>query len=176
MSMKSNYLWWLIAAGLILLGIWYWKGRGMTPTTPSTTPTLEQTTTAPTTSVVVQLTEQNNLGQSGTATFADNAAGKLVVTLALTGGTFTAAQPAHIHLGACPAPGAVKYPLTNVVNGKSVTTLDVSWQDLVATGTPLAVNVHKSAAESKVYTACGDLPIMTSAVTPASSGTGTVGY
>jgi hypothetical protein len=160
--MKSSYLLWLVAAVLILLGLWYWMSRpAVQTTTPEPTPSLTGTTPtpSPTETVTVTLDEQNELGQTGIATLADNASGKLVVTLAMTGGTFTAAQPAHIHLGACPSPGSVKYPLTNVVNGKSVTTLDVSWADLVDAGDALAINVHKSAAESSVYTACADLPI-----------------
>lgn len=69
-----------------------------------------------------------------------------------------AAMPAHIHVGTCPTPGDVKYPLTNVVNGKSVTTLPagVTIKSLMDLG-DLAVNVHKSAADIKTYIACGDL-------------------
>jgi hypothetical protein len=89
----------------------------------------------------------------------NNADGMLVVTLAMTGGAFPEPQPAHIHLGACPSPGAVSYPLTDVVDGMSVTTLSVSWEDLLATGEPQAINIHKSMAEASTYTACGDLPI-----------------
>jgi hypothetical protein len=79
------------------------------------------------------------------------------VVLSLKGGKFMAPQPAHIHVGSCPTPGAVKYPLTNVVNGKSVTMLNVSMKELLASSDKLAINVHKSAAEVTNYTACGDL-------------------
>jgi hypothetical protein len=70
---------------------------------------------------------------------------------------FTAPQPANIHVGHCPSPGAVQYPLVNVVNGKSTSELDVSMEDILASAPELSVNVHKSAAESKVYTACADI-------------------
>lgn len=105
--------------------------------------------------LVVDLAGQNDSGQSGTATLTD-VDGKTTVLLSLTGGGFTSPQPAHIHMGGCPTPGAVTYPLTNVVNGESTTVLDVSLSDLETKG-PFAINVHKSAADVKIYTACGDI-------------------
>ncbi|HEV8634254.1 MAG TPA: hypothetical protein VG370_08465 [Chloroflexota bacterium] len=66
-------------------------------------------------------------------------------------------QPAHVHVGTCPGVGAVEFPLTNVVDGKSETTLNVPW-DLIA-ASPHSVNVHRSAAEVQVYTACVNLPL-----------------
>lgn len=71
-------------------------------------------------------------------------------------GTVSASYPAHIHLGSCPTPGAVKYPLNPVVNGKSKTVIDVSVAELVK-GLPLAVNLHKSATELATSVACGNL-------------------
>ena len=103
----------------------------------------------------VALATQNASGEAGTATLKE-VGGKVVVTLDVVGAPADVAQPAHIHMGACPEPGAVKYPLTSPVGGKSETTLDVSFDDLMAQ-LPLAVNVHKSVAQSKVYVACGDV-------------------
>jgi hypothetical protein len=64
---------------------------------------------------------------------------------------------AHVHPGTCatldPKP---KYPLSNVENGKSTTDIDVKLAD-IQTGA-FAVNLHKSAAEATIYTACGDIP------------------
>ncbi|HCR81256.1 MAG: hypothetical protein UY13_C0002G0230 [Candidatus Pacebacteria bacterium GW2011_GWB1_47_8] len=161
--MKFNYLLWLVIAVLVILTVWYWINQSTTPTPTVTSPTQSELTTEETptimTPVEVALEEQSDLGQSGTAVLSEDANGMLVVMLTLTGGTFTAPQPAHIHAGACPKPGAVVYPLSNVVDGESVTTLDVSWDELIAAGDPLAINVHQSAAESSTYTACGDLPI-----------------
>jgi hypothetical protein len=105
--------------------------------------------------VTVEVLAQNNSGQTGTATFEDVNGTQTRVTLTLTGGTFTEAQPAHIHTGTCAKPGAVTYPLTNVVDGMSVTTIDAAMGTLWA-GDQI-VNVHKSAAQSTVYTACGVL-------------------
>lgn len=109
----------------------------------------------------IQLAEQNDSSQSGTAVLTENN-GKVTVVLNVTGGAPEVAQPAHIHVGACPNVGAVAYPLTDVIDGKSETILDVSLADL-AGKQPLGLNVHKSAKEVKVYVACGDLNLPSSA-------------
>ncbi len=124
------------------------------PATPTPTP-------APITSPTVMkprtinLLLQNKSGEKGAALLED-IDGKLRVTLTLTGEPKGGSQPAHIHVGLCPTPGAVKYPLTNVVNGKSVTTLDLTISDLLSMG-DMAINVHKSVADINVYVACGDV-------------------
>lgn len=81
---------------------------------------------------------------------------KTSVTIALKGSGEGVSQPAHIHEGACPGVGAVKYPLTNVVAGGSNTTVDAKLADLL-TGN-YSVNVHKSTTESGVYVACVGIP------------------
>lgn len=121
---------------------------------PSESPK-ESSSSAGVNELIVSLSEQNNSSQSGTAKLT-SINGKTQVSISVTGGNFTTPQPAHIHAGACPTPGAVKYPLTTVVNGKSDTTIDVSLADLLKQ-LPLAVNIHKSAAATNVYTACGDV-------------------
>lgn len=103
----------------------------------------------------VNLDEENKSGQSGTALL-EEVDGRVKVMIDLTGSKYQAAQPAHIHIGICPGVGAVKYPLTNVVAGKSTTVLTQSMADLAAAG-PLAINIHKSGAKASVYTACGAL-------------------
>lgn len=103
---------------------------------------------------VYQLMSQNNSGQTGTALLQE-VDGQIRVTLTLTDLGSTP-QPAHIHTGACPEPGAVVYPLNNVVNGQSTTTLALDTATLLSQG-PLALNVHKSASEASVYTACVDI-------------------
>jgi hypothetical protein len=100
------------------------------------------------------LDEQNDSGQSGTAVLLE-VGSQLQVTLTLTN-PVTTPEPAHIHAGSCPNPGAIVFPLTNVVNGTSVTVLDTNLAALEAMGA-LAINVHKSAAEAQIYFACGDL-------------------
>ena len=106
-------------------------------------------------SVVVALSAQNKSGESGTATLTD-VDGKTKVVLKLSGTPSGVSQPAHIHTGACPNPGAVKYPLSYPVNGSSDTMLDVSL-DTLKSQLPLAINVHKNSEELQVYVACGDV-------------------
>lgn len=151
-SKKSNALVWLILIVLVLAGGYFFvvKPRMMSEQ-------VQEMDSAMVAEVRVPLAAQNNSLQSGSASLVENAEGKVVVTLNLSGGDFAKPQPAHIHLGVCPKPGAVKYPLTDVVEGQSVTTLPVSLAELKADGAAMAINIHKSAAEVSTYTACGDL-------------------
>ncbi|HSW89424.1 MAG TPA: hypothetical protein VLH19_00965 [Patescibacteria group bacterium] len=128
-------------------------------TTPSVNPTATLNPTATPAAmlppVTVKMSAVKNSGQTGTAKFEDLGYGKVKVTLTMAGKKYVDPQPAHIHVGSCPTPGDVKYPLANVVNGTSVTTVSVNMADLWKGG--LAVNVHKSAAAISTYTACGNL-------------------
>lgn len=126
--------------------------------TPSETPTVADSPTA-TVEVpkkkTVTLSSENDSGQKGSAVFEETSDG-VRVTINMAGPKVADPQPAHIHIGVCPGVGAVKYPLTNVVSGKSVTMLTLSMGELLNQG-PLAINVHKSVAEANVYVACGGL-------------------
>ncbi len=157
--MKSNSLMWLVIAVLVIGG-YMWLGQPKNSQAPSSVVTASPSPSTPL--ATIDLVEQSDLGQSGTAVFSENAGGKLVVTLSLTGGNFTDPQPVHIHAGSCPTPGAVKYPLTKVVDGKSETVLDTTWAAIQSAGEKLALNVHKSDTQARIYTACGDLPISSS--------------
>lgn len=125
--------------------------------------------------LTVTMAAQNNSGQTGTTTLTQGSDGRttVAITLAVAGpGGAEVAQPAHIHSGSCPNPGAVVYPLTNVVNGKSTTVITASLASLLAA--PMAVNVHKSAAESSVYTSCGNIvaqAVQATATAPAATAT-----
>lgn len=123
------------------------------------------------TSVTVQLSAQNNSGESGTAVLTDMGGGKTMVTITLTGAPSGVAQPAHIHNGTCanldPKP---VHPLTALQNGKSETTVNVALADLMAK--PFAINVHKSQAEASVYVACGNIPMQTMPSAPPATGAG----
>lgn len=105
--------------------------------------------------VTINLGAGRDGDQSGTATLQAKG-NQTVVTLNIKPGAAGAAQPAHIHTGVCPAPGEVKYPLTNVVDGKSSSTLDVKFTDLLKGG--FSVMVHQSAQELAKFMACGNVP------------------
>src|SRR3989338_9157106 len=143
---------------LVLIGLWYFVFNKPTPTPPQ--PAVTQETATPSASasaspvVVVNLSQQNASGESGTATLME-VDGKVKVALKLTGAPTGVTQPAHIHVGKCPDVGAVKYPLTSSVDGVSETMLDVTLAQLNSE-LPLGINVHKSVEEAKVYVSCGD--------------------
>jgi hypothetical protein len=106
--------------------------------------------------VTIDLKPQHSSGESGTATL-EQKGDNVVVTVKMKNPT-SASQPIHIHPGTCanlnPKP---KYPLKNVVNGKSTTTLSGMKLSKLETG-DFAINVHKSAADIKDYVACGNIP------------------
>ena len=105
--------------------------------------------------VTLNLSAQNNSGQNGTMTLTPMGA-STKVDIKVTSGARDVYQPSHIHAGTCaqidPKP---KYPLTNVLNGVSSSTVPVSLEELMASAN--AINIHKSAEEVKVYVACGDI-------------------
>jgi hypothetical protein len=106
--------------------------------------------------VTVQLTPQNNSGESGTATLTE-AGSKTKVVVAVTGAPVGAAQPMHVHKGPCdkldPKPA---YGLASLTNGKSETTIDVPLKTLQTGG--YAINGHKSAQDVNTYVFCGAIP------------------
>src|ERR687885_1140038 len=115
----------------------------------------QQASPAGSQSTTVQFNPQNNSGESGTATLtAQGSQTHVVINL---NGAPPSAQPAHIHQGTCanlnPKP---QYPLNDVTNGKSDTTVNASLASLMNGNS--AINVHKSAAEIQTYVACGDIP------------------
>ena len=125
----------------------------LTTPSPTSSETMESQPQAMEQTIVIS--EQNASGESGTATLKEEN-GKTVVTLAITGAPQTTPQPAHIHAGSCPDVGDVTYPLTSLVDGNSVTTIDATLADLKAAA-PLGINVHKSAAQASIYVSCGDV-------------------
>ncbi|MBC5802404.1 MAG: CHRD domain-containing protein [Candidatus Eremiobacteraeota bacterium] len=110
-----------------------------------------------------QFSAENGSGETGTVSLAPAGKGSTTVTIAMTGAP-AGAQPAHIHTGTCAKLGSVAYPLTNVVDGKSTSTVKASLADLTAGN--YAVNVHKSLSDLETYVACANLA---KPVTPASS-------
>lgn len=116
--------------------------------------------------LLLTLNAQNGSGISGKALLVEQN-DKTKVMLNVNGTVSGAAHPAHIHMGACPTPGGIKWNLSDVMEGKSVTVIDASFDDVV-TGLPLAINLHKSATELSAYVSCGDL--LASSVEPKDPG------
>ena len=145
----------LLIGIVVLLGIVYF----MVPrsTTIGTTTLTAPSPQAKSGQVVVKLTQLNNSGESGTAVLEEKD-GYVIVTLNVAGGKSGIAQPAHLHTNSCPGLGAIKYPLKNVVNGTSVTTLNLTLAQLKKE-LPLAVNVHESTDNIKNYVACGEISL-----------------
>jgi hypothetical protein len=105
--------------------------------------------------ITIDLEETEDSGVSGTATLtAEN--GTTNVVIELTGMEEDAVHPIHIHDGTCEDLGGVAYPLEDIVDGMSETTVDVSLDDLM-TG-EFAINAHLSADEMAVWINCGDIP------------------
>ena len=106
--------------------------------------------------VTVKLVPQNRSGESGSAKLTPMGEDKTQVEISLKGGPKGTPQPAHIHEGSCaklnPQP---KYPLQNVVDGKSTSEVPVGIAQLTKGG--LSINVHNSADELKQYVACGPI-------------------
>lgn len=106
-------------------------------------------------SVTVPMNALNNSGQDGSATLTDMGEQTQVI-IDIKGGGPGASQPAHVHVGACPDVGQVKYPLNNVVDGKSTTVVNAPLSDLLAGN--LAINVHLSTQDIATYVSCGNIP------------------
>lgn len=144
-----------VVIGIIVYGLVYYFFfmNNTSPTNPygDSSATQEEASTT----MTVPLAAQNDSEQTGTATFTESN-GQTTVVVNVSNAPEGVEQPAHIHTGACPTPGGIVYPLTNLVNGTSETVLDADiatiWGQL-----PLAVNVHQSVPDASVYVACGDL-------------------
>ncbi len=106
-------------------------------------------------SLTLALMEQNGSGITGEVELSLTSEAQLEVEIELDGSE-GGPHPAHIHQGSCadldPNPA---FPLEDVVDGESDTTLDISLADLVAD--EYAVNVHESAENLDVYVACADV-------------------
>jgi hypothetical protein len=106
--------------------------------------------------VTITIMQQNQSGESGTATLTPLEGNKTKVEISLKSAPAGVTQPAHIHDGGCasldPKP---KQGLDNVVGGKSTTVVPVGLQQLIDGKT--AINVHKSTDDIKTYVACGDI-------------------
>lgn len=105
--------------------------------------------------LTLELREQNDSGITGKVEFSPTSEGTVEVEVELEGSD-GGPHPAHIHPGSCadldPAP---KWPLNNVVDGRSKTTIDADLSELTAQ--EYAVNVHDSPENADLYVACADV-------------------
>jgi hypothetical protein len=82
--------------------------------------------------------------------------GGVEIRIYITDGDTDGVHPVHIHEGRCNDLGDVAYPLEDIVDGESETTLDISLGDIL-TG-EYAINAHLSEDEMGVNVMCGNLP------------------
>jgi hypothetical protein len=105
-------------------------------------------------SLTIDLDEVEGSGVSGTATLTEED-GQTSVSIELEGTPEDGVHPAHIHSGTCDDLGDVVFPLEDVVEGSSESTVEASIDDILAADH--AINVHLSADEMDVYVACGEI-------------------
>jgi hypothetical protein len=103
----------------------------------------------------LQLAEQGGSGQSGTATLTEVDGGKTRIVIELSNPP-AKQQPSHVHPGSCDDLGPPVAGLSNVVDGKAETVVDMSLDEL-RTG-ELVVHAHKSAQEYDTSVACAPIP------------------
>ncbi len=105
----------------------------------------------------IKMGAQNGSGQNGTATIVTKGTG-VMVTVTVSNEPKGASEPAHIHAGTCAKLNPVPWkPLSNVVGGVSTTTVPGVTTAQLTGKTKYAINVHKSAAQIKVYVSCGGI-------------------
>ena len=129
----------------------------VTPTATATPPPTFTPTPAPA-RAVVPIADKGNFGQTGQAILTAQG-DKTEVVINITAAAPGVGQPAIIHERDCSgsAPGPAKARLTNVVDGKSTTVVDVPLATLQSA--PFSLWVHKSTSEAGIFVACGVVPI-----------------
>ena len=104
------------------------------------------------TTLTLKLYAQNRPGETGTVTF-EQIPGGIKIVVKMAGGQ-NGSQPIHIHTGSCANPSrAPKYTLTNIVHGRSTTTISgITVGDLLKG--KYVIDVHESSADTTKYVAC----------------------
>jgi hypothetical protein len=103
----------------------------------------------------LELGEQNGSGQSGTATLTAVGDEQTRIVMELSNPP-AVPQPAHVHPGPCDDLGDPVAGLTNVVGGRSQTTVPLSFGELRRGD--LVVHAHKSEKEYSISVACAPIP------------------
>jgi hypothetical protein len=106
------------------------------------------------TSEVVTLAAQMGSGESGTATLTDNGNNTTTVVIAVSGGSDTGSQAAHIHTGVCGSNGPIYAGLNNVQGGTSTSMVAYTLSSLQ--GGKYYINVHNSANIANIQS-CGNI-------------------
>lgn len=108
---------------------------------------------------VFALAAQNGSGEIGTVVLTPMG-DKTKVDVAIAGAPAGVVQPEHVHPGTCakldPKP---MYGLAGLTDGVSSTVLNVPIATLTSSKSPMAVNVHKSAADIGTYVSCANLSV-----------------
>ncbi len=116
--------------------------------------TTENAVTSP--ALTVTLSPASDSRVSGTAMLLPRG-NETQVLISVTGEPAGASEPAHIHTGQCgPGLGGIAYPLHNVENGRSTSTVNVPLSS-IADGHH-AINLHESASNLGRTVACGNIP------------------
>lgn len=102
----------------------------------------------PTKKKVYTLESVGGSGVAGTVTFTDAGSSLTTVTIELTGSKADTVHAAHIHEGKKGTGGAVAFPLADVVNSKSETLVDKSYDDFLKYNG--YINVHASKTNLEV--------------------------
>lgn len=105
--------------------------------------------------IMVPMPSHNRSDQAGRAYFSDES-GKTKVALDISPWTVGVPQPASIRAGTCAAMGAIRYPLNNIVEGKSETILTPATHFIHGLGDSIVV-IGKSASEPESIVSCGNL-------------------
>lgn len=108
----------------------------------------------PARSITVSISQQNGSGQDGSARLTEMGH-QTQVTITLPAPADGSSQPAHVHEGNCPSPGAIAFVLEPLVGGSSTSLVDATLPQLQ--GNRYALNVHHSVADFTQF-ACGDIP------------------
>ena len=86
--------------------------------------------------------------------------GVMLLSIKVTGEPAGAGQPSHIHLGTCGSNGPIVIPLSDVVGGKSNTTIKMAMWNKLKNGKPHYINIHESKSNLGTIVTCGDMPAM----------------
>lgn len=108
--------------------------------------------------VTIDMKEVDGSGQAGSADITTDGDEQVIVSIEIDAGEEGVPQPAHIHEGSCQDLGDVAYPLENVEDGVSESTVEVGMSELLAG--EYAINVHLSEEEAGTYVSCGTLPLI----------------